>query len=141
MSSITYNDMPGELKDKIKLWELLNRILRTNGFVDLDTITNDLANLKTQLNSLLSEVLGVEHEIDTIHNYDDASIKNDVANIKAQLQTATNNISALQGKINGITSSPTELDIKNDAAIDLSTMDGNNIGTRIVMTRNQVAVQ
>jgi hypothetical protein len=141
MSSIGYNDMPGEYREKLKLMDLLHRILRTNGIVDLEAVTNDLANLKTQLNSLLSEVLGVEHEIDNIHNYDDTSLKNDVNNIKTQIQTAFTNITYLQGQLTGITSSTSELDIKNDALIDISTMDDNKVGSRVFLTKNQVALQ
>jgi hypothetical protein len=34
MISNTYSDMPGELRDKLKLWEILNKILKNNGVVD-----------------------------------------------------------------------------------------------------------
>jgi hypothetical protein len=70
-----YNDIPGELRERKRLWEVLDKILKNNGFIDTDQINSDLANLKNQLNILLSNVLGLEHEIDGIHNYDDTDLK------------------------------------------------------------------
>jgi hypothetical protein len=85
MSTITYNDMPGDPREKIKLWEVLNRILKQNGFIDADQINADIANLKTKLNTLLSEMLGIEHDIAGVHNYDDAPLKNMIVEIKGNL--------------------------------------------------------
>jgi hypothetical protein len=141
MSSVPYNDIPGELKDKIKLWDVLHRILLQNGFADFNNITSDLANLKTQLNSLLSEVLGVEHDIDGIHNYDDTNLKHDITNITNQITNVTNDITMLVGKLNSYTSTPSQTLVTNDNEITLSTMNSNNIGTRVIMTKNQIALQ
>jgi hypothetical protein len=55
--------------------DILNKILKNNGYLDADQINEDIQNLKDQINILLSEVLGVEHEIDGIHSYDDTDIK------------------------------------------------------------------
>jgi hypothetical protein len=41
--------MPGDLAEKIKLWSVLNRILKNNGYVDADRIEADLATLKTHV--------------------------------------------------------------------------------------------
>jgi FtsZ-binding cell division protein ZapB len=76
MTEITYSDMPGELLDKLKLSETLNRILKNNGIVDITALEAVIEELKTKLNTLINDVLGVEHSIDEIHNYDDSNIKN-----------------------------------------------------------------
>jgi hypothetical protein len=39
--------MPGELREKIQLWEVLNKILKNNGYVDIKTVTTELTNLKS----------------------------------------------------------------------------------------------
>jgi hypothetical protein len=77
MSSI-YNDMPRELREKMDLWEVLNQILKNNGYVDIEAVTTELNNLKNQINILLSDVLGLEHEIDGIHNYDDGDLNSKI---------------------------------------------------------------
>jgi hypothetical protein len=38
MTAITYSDMLGELRDKLKLWETLNKILKNNGVVDIEAL-------------------------------------------------------------------------------------------------------
>jgi hypothetical protein len=40
MTAITYSDMLGELRDKLKLWETLNKILKNNGVADIETLEN-----------------------------------------------------------------------------------------------------
>jgi hypothetical protein len=62
MTAITYSDMPGELRDKLKLQETLNKINK----------------LKTKSSTLINDVLGVEHSIDNIHNYEDTNLKEDL---------------------------------------------------------------
>jgi hypothetical protein len=52
--------MPGELKDKLKLWETLNKILKNNGIVDVEALVGVVNELKTKLNTLINDVLGVE---------------------------------------------------------------------------------
>ena len=119
------SDLPGELREKIKLWEVLNKILKNNGFIDADNIIADLANLKEKLNILLSEVLGVEHEIDGIHNYDDTAIKTRLDNLTASTTTALTDIQAdihaLTTKLSSINSSSSTFEImKNDNSLALS---------------------
>jgi hypothetical protein len=43
---ITYADMPGELRDKLKLQETLNRILKNNGIVDVEALEGVVNELK-----------------------------------------------------------------------------------------------
>jgi regulator of PEP synthase PpsR (kinase-PPPase family) len=78
---ITYSDMPGELRDKLKLQETLNRLLKNNGVVDIEALEGIINELKTKLNTLINDILGVEHSIDNIHNYDDINIKENLKEI------------------------------------------------------------
>jgi hypothetical protein len=81
MNAIIYSNMPGELRDKLKLWETLNKILKNNGVVDIEALEGAVNELKTKLNTLINDVLGVEHSIDNIHNYDNTNIKEDLQEI------------------------------------------------------------
>jgi hypothetical protein len=89
MTSSIYNDMPGELREKIRLWEVLNKILKNNGYIDIDAVTTELTNLKTQINVLLSDVLGLEHEIDGVHNYDDTDLKTKLVGLDEKIVSLT----------------------------------------------------
>jgi hypothetical protein len=73
--------MLGDLAEKIKLWSVLNRILKNNGFIDADHINADIATLKTNVNKLLNEILGVEHTLDNVHEYNNESIKETITNL------------------------------------------------------------
>ena len=117
--------MPGDLREKIKLWELLNKILKNNGYIDADAIASDLANLKEKLNTLLSEVLGVEHEIDGIHNYDDTTLKAQLVDLTTRTTTKLNAIQAdidsLTARLSSINSTSTTFEVmKNDNSLKLS---------------------
>jgi regulator of PEP synthase PpsR (kinase-PPPase family) len=70
--------MPGELRDKLKLWETLNKILKNIGIVDVEALATIINELKTKLNTLINDVLGVEHSIDNMHDYDDTNLKEDL---------------------------------------------------------------
>jgi regulator of PEP synthase PpsR (kinase-PPPase family) len=67
VTAITYSDMPDELRDKLK--ETLNKNFKNNGVVDIEALEGVVNELKTKLNTLINDVLGVEHSIDNIHNY------------------------------------------------------------------------
>jgi hypothetical protein len=43
--------------------------------VDIEALEGVVNELKAKLNTLINDVLGVEHSIDNIHNYDDTNIK------------------------------------------------------------------
>jgi hypothetical protein len=109
--------------------------------VDVDSINANIAALKTQLNALISEVLGVEHDIDGIHNYEETTLRGDIANIKERLNLTANDIAILTAKVIGFSYSPSQTTVSNGAVIDLTTMTSDNIGTRVIMTKNQVAIQ
>jgi regulator of PEP synthase PpsR (kinase-PPPase family) len=59
--------MLGELKDKLKLRETLNKFLKNNGIVDIEVLEGVVNELKTKLNTLINDFLGVEHSIDNKH--------------------------------------------------------------------------
>jgi hypothetical protein len=48
MTAITYSNIPGELRDKLKLWETLNKILKNNGVVDIEALEGVVSELKTK---------------------------------------------------------------------------------------------
>jgi hypothetical protein len=65
--------------------------------VDIEALEGVVNELKTKLNTLINDVLGVEHSIDNIHNYDDTNIKEDLQKISTQIgnvHTDINNITA-----------------------------------------------
>jgi hypothetical protein len=49
--------------------------------VDVEALVGVVNELKAKLNTLINDVLGVEHSIDNIHNYDDTNIKEDLKEI------------------------------------------------------------
>jgi uncharacterized protein YoxC len=76
----------------------------------LEVVVNEL---KAKLNTLINDVLGVEHAIDNIHNYDDTNLKEDLQEINEQIQgvhTDTNNITA---KLANMTITTTKLSLTN----------------------------
>jgi hypothetical protein len=147
------NDLPGDLRDRLVLWDAINRILKNNGIVDTAAIDAKIEQVKTQLNTLLSAVLGLEHTIDGVHNYDDTSMKNQLTTITNNLALARTDINSLQTRTGnlesdvndletdtaGIVGAPNELDIYNPGAISLSTMN-NNHGTKIELIPGQLAL-
>jgi hypothetical protein len=86
------NDILGELKDKIRLWEVLNRILKNNGFIDANEINPTIIDLKTKVNTLLSNELCLEHDIDDIPNYGAGSLQNQITELKGNLVDFVNDI-------------------------------------------------
>jgi hypothetical protein len=136
----TYSDIPQELQEKIKLWEVLNKILKNNGFIDAEAITNDLANLKQQINILLADVLGLEHEIDGVHNYDDTDLKTKLQNLNTSIEGINSDINNLSNRLSGISTSSSQVAITNLTEVKLSTRDTNNNGTLVDLSPNQIAL-
>jgi hypothetical protein len=102
-------DMPGELREKLKLYHTLNKILRDGGYVDVTELQTSLTALKQQLNYLLNEVVGIEHNIDSVHNYDDSNLKNQLSTLtttvginRADINTLQTRTSTLEGSLSGI---------------------------------------
>jgi hypothetical protein len=146
------NDMPPELRDRLILQAKIDHILKTSGIADLTQLENDLSALKLQLNNVLSQVLGLEHNMDNVHNYDDTSVKSQLATALTMAQnaqadvgtmqsrvnvlegtsaTATGDISTLQGKTAAIAGSAASTTIHPTSSVGLSTKAANNHGTSI----------
>jgi uncharacterized protein YoxC len=62
----------------------------------LEGVVNEL---KTKLNTLVNDVLGVEHSIDNIHNYDDTNIKEDLKEISDQIRNVHTDINNITAKL------------------------------------------
>jgi hypothetical protein len=93
------NDMPPELRDKLILQAKIDYIFKTGGIVDLTQIENTITALKNQLNSLISQVLGLEHTIDGIHTYDDTSLKSQLATSLTMAQNAQAQVNVMEGRV------------------------------------------
>jgi hypothetical protein len=145
MTSSLYNDMPGELREKIHLCEVLNQILKNNGFVDIAAVLVDLANLKNQINVLLSDVLGLEHEIDGVHNYDDTDLNTKLNSLNTKLETfreaVNSDVNGLISRITGINKTTSKISLQNLLNIEVSTMNASNHGTRIILLPQQITLQ
>jgi chromosome segregation ATPase len=118
---ITYSDMSGELRDKLKLQETLNRILKSNGVVDIEALEGAVNELKTKLNTLINDVLGVEHSIDNIHNYDDTNIK-EFKKITDQINNVHTDINNITAKLSNVTSTTTKLSLTNTTQVEISSL-------------------
>jgi methyl-accepting chemotaxis protein len=119
---ITYSDMPGELRDKLKLQETLNRLLKNNGVVDIEALEDVVNELKTKLNTLINDVLGVEHSIDNIHNYDDTNIKSELQEINEQIQVVHTDINNITAKLINMTSTTSKLSLTNSNQVEISSL-------------------
>jgi hypothetical protein len=113
--------MPGELRDKLKLQETLNRLLKNNGVVDIEAMEGVANELKTKLNTLMNDVLGVEHSIDNIHNYDDTNIKEEQKEITDQINNVHTDINNITAKLINITST-TKLSLTNSNQVEISSL-------------------
>jgi uncharacterized protein YoxC len=126
--------MPGELRDKLKLQETLNRILKNNGFVDIEALENVVNELKAKLNTVINDVLGVEHSIDNIHNYYDTNIKKNLQEITCQIQGVHTDINNITAKLNNITSTTTKLSLKNSSLVEIkSVVNDNDDGSQAII--------
>jgi hypothetical protein len=141
MSAITYNPMPGNLREKLTLLDELNKILKNNGFLDADQINTDIANLKAQINTLLSEVLGVEHDINVIHNYDDTDIKPRLESMMTALDDMASDIDTLSGRLNGINSTSASISIFNQNSVKTSVLDNGFSQSTIKIVPGQINLQ
>jgi hypothetical protein len=136
--------MPGELREKIRLWDVLNKILKNNGFIDTEAISTELINLKTQINLLLSEVLGIEHEIDGVHNCDDTYLKTKLAGLDEKIKSLSENVNSdingIISRIQNINNTSSKISLQNLTNIEFSSMNGNNHRTKISLLPNQISL-
>jgi hypothetical protein len=114
MSSTTYyNDMLGELREKLRFWEVMNRILKNNGFIDADNIIATISDLKTKVNTLLSKVLGTELDIDGLHNFDSGPLLNQITELYGRIDDfvndINNDINAFSNKLAGYSATSSQI--------------------------------
>jgi seryl-tRNA synthetase len=136
MTAITYSDMPGELRDKLKLQETLNKILKNNGVVDIEELEDVVNELKAKLNTLINDVLRVEYSIDNIHNYVDTNIKENLKEITDQIQGVHTGINNITAKLSNIISTTTRLILKNPNAVEIDAVVNEALdGTQALITK------
>jgi seryl-tRNA synthetase len=78
----------------------------------VDALAIVVNELKTKLNTLINDFLGVEHSFDNIHNYDNTNLKEDLQEISQQSNNIHTDINNITAKLNNITSTNTKLILK-----------------------------
>jgi seryl-tRNA synthetase len=128
---ITYSDMPGELRDKLKLQKTLNKILKNNDVVDIEALEGVVNELKTELNTLINDVLGVEHSIDEIY---DTNVKENLQEVTDQVNNVHTDINNITAKLINMTSATTKLSLTNSNQVEISSLlhDGQNESRAII---------
>jgi seryl-tRNA synthetase len=97
----------------------------------LEGVVNEL---KAKLNTLINDVLGVEHTIDNIHNYDDTNLKEDLQEINEQIQNIHTNINNITAKLINMTSTTTKLSLTNSNQVEISSLlHGGQDGFRAII--------
>jgi hypothetical protein len=104
----------------------------------MNQINADIAMLKTKVNTLLNEILSVEHTVDDLHNYDDATIKESITNLEIKLQEEIEQVrtdtDSIQNNLSGIENTSTKIAIKKSAKIELdNSVNDNKDGSSITM--------
>jgi regulator of replication initiation timing len=83
--------------------------------------------LKTKLNTLINDVLGVEHSIDEIHN------KEQLTEITDQINNVHADINNITAKLSNITSTTTKLSLKNSSLVEIkSVVNDNDDGSQAI---------
>jgi hypothetical protein len=81
-------------------------------------------------------VLGVEHSVDNIHNYDDTNTKENLQEISDQIENLHTYINNITAKLNNITSITTRLTLKNPNAIEIDAVVNEALdGTQTLITK------
>jgi hypothetical protein len=75
--------------------------------------------LKTKLNTLTNDVLGVELILDNIHNYDGINIKEDLKEISDQINNVHTDINNITAKLANIASTTTKLSLTNPTQVEI----------------------
>jgi seryl-tRNA synthetase len=83
---------------------------------------------------LINDVLGVEHTIDNIHNYDDTNIKENLKEITNQINNVHTDINNITAKLINMTSTTTKLSLTNSNKVEISSLlhDGQD-GSRAII--------
>jgi uncharacterized coiled-coil DUF342 family protein len=102
MTTIPFNNMLGELREKLKFLEVMIRILKSKRFIDADAINESIQDLKNKLNTILSYIPGLRHDIDGVHNYDDYPLKNRIVELRGMVDFVNdinNDINAFNNRL------------------------------------------
>jgi hypothetical protein len=145
-STMYYNDMPGELRERLRFWEVMNRILKNNSFIDADNIIATISDLKTKVNTLLSSVLRIEHDIDGLHNFDSGPLLNQITELYGHVDDfvndINNDINAFNNKLAGYSATSSQLTLSNNHAIDARVdVGGENLGARVMISPQDVYIE
>jgi hypothetical protein len=137
--------MPGDLAEKIKLWSVLNRILKNNRYIDSDHIEADLATLKTKVNTLLNDILGIEHTVDNITEYNDTSLKESIEAVRndfsVRIEQIRSDTKANTNKLSGIENTSTKINIKKTAEIGFdNTVNDANDSSKVSITPGWISL-
>jgi seryl-tRNA synthetase len=92
-------------------------------------LTSKIEELKTKLNTLINDVLGVEHSIDNIHNYDHTNIKEDLKEISDQIGNVHTDINNITAKLANVTSTTTKLALNNSTQVEINSIVNENDGS------------
>jgi hypothetical protein len=133
--------MPGDLREKLKLMDILDKILKNSKYLDTAQIYADIENLKSKINTLLDDVLGVEHEIDEIHNYDDTNLQRKIQDAEAPTESLRSELEFLANRLEGIRCSEDEIEIKNSQSIKTTTLDSGFNQSTIKILPGQINLQ
>jgi hypothetical protein len=146
MSTISYNDMSEELREKLKFWEVKNHILKNNGFIYANAIKETIQDLKNKSNTVLSDILCLEHDIDEVHNYDDGPLKNQIVELKGNLvdfvNDINNDINVFKNRLLKINTTSSKLIFSNSHGVDgLVDVGGENLGARLLVSGLDVVME
>jgi low affinity Fe/Cu permease len=140
MSEVYINPLGAELENSV--FYLQNAVKKLKQ-VDSSAATTEIASLKEKLNYILQEVLGLEHTLDGITNYDTSSIKTQIDTVIVDIDELKKNTRGIE--IHERTADPNddyandELVINNYRRTLIGTLDDwkfKNTGTCIDFTRD-----
>jgi hypothetical protein len=124
----------------------MNRILKNNGFIDADNIIATINDLKTKVSMLLSSLLGIEHDLYGLHNFDLGPLLNQITELYGRVDDfvndINNDINAFNKKLAGYSATSSQLTLSNNHAIDTRVdVGGENLGVRIMISPQDVYIE
>jgi hypothetical protein len=124
----------------------MNRIFKNNGFIDADNIIATINDLKTKVNTLLSSVIRIEHDIERLHNFDSGTLLNQITELYGRVDDFVNDISndmnAFNNRFAGYSETSSQLTLSNNHAIDARVdVGGENLGARIRISPQDVYIK
>jgi seryl-tRNA synthetase len=99
----------------------------------LESVVNEL---KTKINTLINNILEIEHSIDNIHNYDNTNIKENLKEISDLIDNVHTDINSVTAKLSNITGITTRLTLKNPNSIEIDAVVNEALdGTQALITK------